>query len=224
MAGPSFVTYVDESGDEGFLFKGLGRGSSVWFVLSAVVTRKHRDLPTVRLVDEMREVLGRTHHSPLHFRRLKHHQRLPYLQRIARARLRAVTVLIHKPSIRQPELFGERYRLYFYAARLLLERVSWLCRDHSHRDDSGDGSTQLFFSNRAGMSYEEMRVYLDKLQRRSRTGEDIRIDWSVVRPDQLRAVAHESLLTVRGPGGPSRRASRPGRPRRRRSRRARPGG
>ena len=33
----SFVGYVDESGDEGFKFTA---GSSAWFVLSAVITRK----------------------------------------------------------------------------------------------------------------------------------------------------------------------------------------
>ena len=33
----SFVVYVDESGDEGFVFNGDGSGSSRWFVLSAAV-------------------------------------------------------------------------------------------------------------------------------------------------------------------------------------------
>jgi len=37
----SFVVYVDESGDDGFSF---GQGSPELFVLSAVVTRKTKDL------------------------------------------------------------------------------------------------------------------------------------------------------------------------------------
>ncbi len=36
----SFIAYIDESGDEGFHFKDDGRGSSRWFVLSAVVFRR----------------------------------------------------------------------------------------------------------------------------------------------------------------------------------------
>ena len=53
---PTFVVYIDESGDEGFSF---GRGSSEWFVLSGVITRKAHDLETVKLVDKVRARLGK---------------------------------------------------------------------------------------------------------------------------------------------------------------------
>src|SRR6266496_2764834 len=121
------MVYIDESGDEGFLF---GKGSSTWFVLSGVVTQKTTDLNTVKLVDTVRTTLGRKDQEPLHFRNLKHEHRLPFLHQIAQADLKTVSVLIHKPSIRNVELFQQKYRLYFYAARLLLERISWYCRDH----------------------------------------------------------------------------------------------
>lgn len=49
---PTFIAYVDESGDEGFSF---GRGSSDWFVLAAVITKQNNDLETVKLVDRVRE-------------------------------------------------------------------------------------------------------------------------------------------------------------------------
>ncbi|HUT73818.1 MAG TPA: DUF3800 domain-containing protein [Armatimonadota bacterium] len=78
----TFVVYVDESGDEGFSF---GRGSSDWFVLAAVVTRKARDLQVVKLVDRARRQLGKPDKKPLHFRDLKHEQRLPYVAEIADA-------------------------------------------------------------------------------------------------------------------------------------------
>jgi hypothetical protein len=38
-----FRVYIDESGDEGFKFDQPGKGSSRWFVLSAVVTREEND-------------------------------------------------------------------------------------------------------------------------------------------------------------------------------------
>ena len=38
---PSFIAYVDESGDEGFVFNADGSGSSRWFVLSAAVIRAY---------------------------------------------------------------------------------------------------------------------------------------------------------------------------------------
>ena len=181
--GPTFAVYVDESGDEGFRF---GSGSSEWFVLSAVVIRRAFELDTVKLVDDVRSLLGRPDRKPLHFRDLRHEHRLPFVDRISKANLRAVNVLVHKPSIKEPEKFQERYHLYFYATRYLLERVSWYCRDHRTPHDPGDGSARIVFSNRSSMSYDEMRDYFSCLQ--ARTGLfDIRIDWSVIKPEQIEA-------------------------------------
>ncbi|MEP7292802.1 MAG: DUF3800 domain-containing protein, partial [Chloroflexota bacterium] len=172
----SFVVYIDESGDEGFVFN-EGQGSSHWFVLSAVITRKTTDLETVKLVDSVRQKLKRPDKEPLHFRKLKHEQRLPFVDEIAHAPLRVVSVLIHKPSIREQDNFRERFRLYFYGTRYLLERISWCCRDHRLTDDTGDGSAEIIFSNRGGMSYDELRDYIDKLKDQ----DNVTIDWSVVR-------------------------------------------
>jgi hypothetical protein len=103
---------------------------------------------------------------------------------IANADLQTVSVLIHKPSLKEPEKFRERYRLYFYCVRLLLERVSWYCRDHRRRDDAGDGSAKVAFSNRSGMSYKELREYVAYLK--ERTGPlGVRVDWSVILPSQI---------------------------------------
>ena len=179
----TFVVYIDESGDEGF---SLGGGSSDWFVLSAVITRKAHDLETVKLVDGVRTQLGKPEKKPLHFRDIKHEQRLPYVQAIAKADLRTVSVLVHKPSLKEPEKFRERYRLYFYSVRYLLERVSWYCRDHRNPHDAGDGCAELVFSNRAEMSYTDMKDYLKLL--REQTGFfDARVDWSVINPDLISA-------------------------------------
>ena len=192
---PSFVVYVDESGDEGFAFKGPRFGSSHWFVLSAVVTRKHLDLATVKLVDEVRQQLGYRPRKAMHFSKMKHEHRLPYIQHIATAtaKIRTVTVLVHKPSITEAEKFMERNRLYYYTTRLLLERVSWLCRDNRRASDPGDGSAEVIFSNRSGTSYPEMKVYFELLQQRSKL-DDVRIDWNVVKTDQVQAINHEARM------------------------------
>src|SRR5215469_17796381 len=94
-----FVAYIDESGDEGFNF---GKGSTEWFVLSAVVVRSSLDLQTVKLLDTVRATLGVAPKKGLHFRDLKHQQRLPYVHAIANATVCATSVLVHKRSIRDP--------------------------------------------------------------------------------------------------------------------------
>lgn len=179
----SFVIYVDESGDEGFSFD---RGSSEWFVLSAVVTRKDTDLATVKLVDTVRAKLGKPPKKPLHFRDLRHEHRVPFIAEIARARLRTISVLVHKPSLGEPEKFDQRYRLYFYSIRHLLERASWLCRDHTQTGDSGDGSADVVLSNRSGMSYKEMRDYLELLRSTSEA-RGVTIHWNAIKADQISA-------------------------------------
>ena len=186
----SFVVYIDESGDEGFFFE---RGSPAWFVLSAVVTRKAHDLETVKLVDTVRAKLGRPPRYVLHFRKLHHEHRLPFVEEIARARLRTVTVLVHKPSVKEPETFRARNRLYFYAVRLLLERVSWLCRDARLRDDPGDGSAEIYFSNRSGLSYEDLKGYLAHLEA-NRDEFGVRIAPGVIRTTRVTSRTPDKLM------------------------------
>lgn len=174
----SFVVYVDESGDEGFAW---GRGSSEWFVLSAVITRKHEDLQTVKLVDRIRQLLKRPDHKPLHFRDLRHEHRVPFIAEIARSPLWTANLLVHKPSIADPGLFLGGSRLYFEAVHLLLERVSRCCRRAWPEDGTGgDGTAEVLFSNRSGMSYEELKVSLQVFEEQTE-------DRPVIRCDQVSA-------------------------------------
>jgi hypothetical protein len=180
---PTFIAYIDESGDEGFAFE---RGSSEWFVLSAVVLRAATELETVKLLDEVKALLGRQPNKPLHFRTLEHHQRVAFVERLATARMRCVSICVHKPSLHDPESFRQKYRLYFYAARFLLERLSWYCREIRHPRDTGDGSVRIVFSNRRNMSYAAFGEYLDVLRGKA----DDAIDWNVVRREQIEARGH----------------------------------
>ncbi|UYC12842.1 DUF3800 domain-containing protein [Xanthomonas sp. CFBP 8445] len=185
----AFNVYIDESGDEGFRFKEENRGSSRWFALAAVITRAESDLETVKLVDQVRERLRKHQRADLHFRDLRHEQRLPYLQQIAAARLRVVSVLIHKPSL-DADAYSEKGRLYNYATRLLLERVSWLCRDR--RTDPAHVA-RLIFSNRSNMSYAELCTYLDRLKQHS-TEWDVRIDWTSVNCRDVKIFEHSKRM------------------------------
>jgi hypothetical protein len=83
--------------------------------------------------------------------------------------------------------------LYRYATRLLLERVSWLVREH-RRPDEGDGFTDVIFSNRSNMSYEDIRSYMRLLRSQSASHpQTVQIDSSAIDPDRIRAVEHSKL-------------------------------
>lgn len=191
---PSFVVYIDESGDEGFVFNTDGSGSSRWFVLSAAVIRKANDLQMVSCLKDVRAVLGKPPKTPLHFVDLKHEQRVPYIRRVGDLPIRTVSVLIYKPLISEPEKFqNTKYLLYRYATRMLLERVSWLCRDRRQAGE-GDRFAEIIFSNRSNMSYDDIRNYLRLLIRQH--GDDpqkVQIDPTVITPERIRSVEHSKL-------------------------------
>ncbi len=188
----SFKVYIDESGDEGFCFD---KGSPEWFVLSAVITRSICDIETVKLVDEARVALKKEARSNLHFQKLNHGQKVAYVDRIAKARLRAVSIMVHKPSLTNVEWFRGKNNLYNYAGRYLLERVSWLCRDYTNKKDADDGSAHVTFSNRSGMSYAQFKTYLEHLRK---VGDDgigrVNIEWKVIKPDQIEAIQHHKRM------------------------------
>ena len=184
----SFVAYVDEAGDEGFRFRSSPtvQGSSDWFVLSAFITRKKTDLLTVKMIDQVRSEFGLPPKKHVHWKKLKHQQKVRYAQMMATLQARIVSACVHKPSLLEPEKFRERYRLYFYAVRHLLERVSWLARErHDAAKWGGDGTVEVLFSNRQGMSYEELRNYLRLLQTRKEAGQDVRIEFALVPQDSI---------------------------------------
>ena len=184
----SFRAYIDESGDEGFKFRKSSNeeASSDWFVLAAFVTRKAADLQTVKIIDQVRAEFQLPPRKHLHWKDLKHLQKVRYAQIIAGLQARVIAVCVHKPSLLEPETFWEGYRLYFYAVRYLLERISWLARDrHDPVKWGGDGTMELIFSNRQGMPYSEMREYLHRLEEHKEKGQDIRIEFEKVQVGRL---------------------------------------
>jgi len=186
-----FVAYIDEAGDEGFKFLDGERGSSRWFVLSATVVRKVNDLQMVETAKEARRILNKAEKFVLHFRDLKHEQRVPLVRIIATAPIRTVNILIQKPFIKNPETFQqEAHKLYRYATRLLLERVSWVCRNYAK---DGQCKADLIFSNRSAMSYSDLRLYLNRLLIQSNHSSDISIDWDAIAAERVRAVNHDKL-------------------------------
>jgi hypothetical protein len=148
----------------------------------------------VSCLKDVRGVLGKAPKTPLHFVDLKHEQRVPYIRRVGELPIRTVNVLIHKPLIAEPEKFqNSKYRLYRYATRMLLERVSWLCRDHRTAGE-GDGFAEIIFSNRSNMSYDDIRNYLRLLLKQSENNpQQVQIDRTVIDPDRISSVEHSKL-------------------------------
>jgi hypothetical protein len=188
----SYQVFIDESGDEGFKFLPDERGSSRWFVLSATIFRKSNQLAPVDATKEIKQVLKKGPKDVLHFRDLTHEKRIACVSTLAKHAFRTVSVASYKPDIPDPERYqANKYLLYRYLTRILLERVSWLCRDNV-KPGEGDGSAELIFSDRSAMSYEDIRAYINLLKTQTST-QNIQIHWPAINPENIRAVQHAKL-------------------------------
>jgi len=175
MSG-TFRCYIDESGCEGFAFD---RGSSEWFILTGLFVRKEDDLSVTSIVDKVRAFLQKAPKKHIHWKDLKHEQKVYYIGEIAKTSIKVVSVCINKREITNVENFQQKNRLYFYATRYLLERLSWIARDdYQPNSDTGNGSIDFTFSNRSNISYKELNNYMNLLERMSEVEFDIRIEWT----------------------------------------------
>lgn len=189
----TYLAFIDESGDDGlgkpFRQIGRGGGSSRWLVISACVFRNSMSLEAVRWRDEINSIMPDKKRRELHFAKLNHGQKLAAVNSLAKRPVRAVSVLANKEII-PPGVYKEKNQLYFYMTRYLIERISWLCRDHRPSAPEGDGRVAITFSRRGGMQYDSFRSYLRQLK--SNQGADIRIHWPVIDIDSVSARDHSS--------------------------------
>lgn len=190
----SFIAYIDESGDDGLggRYKMLGQqgGSSNWLGIGATIWRTSRDLDMVNCAQEILGKLPKSKkRSGLHFKALRHEQRVMAISTLAKEPFRTSAVFAYKPII--PEgIYTERNRLYHYMTRYLIERLSWICRDFRRYVPEGDGRLKIVFSRRGGMDYDDFQQYLQLLKDMS--DPTVRIHWPVVDIEAVQAHDHGS--------------------------------
>lgn len=185
---PAFTAYIDESGDQGFEFRDPEyMGSSRWFIISAVVTKTSQKTLLRNSLSDLRSELNMQSNQIIHFSKLNHAQRVLATKRISRMPIRVVSVLVHKPELNNPEKFkDEGYRLYFFTLRLLLERISWLCRDSEQ-----DGRCKLIFEHCKSLKYDDLHDYIQKLKEKP-----TKIDWESLRTDKLFVENKKSIAAL----------------------------
>jgi len=186
----TFIAYIDESGDDGlrkYREPGSHGGASKWLVISALVIRLQKDLESVSWRDSITAKMPEKRKRNLHFAELNHGQKLLTAKHLAEFPVRGISVLSHKPTI-QDGVYTEKNQLYFYVARYLIERISWLCRDYRPKAPEGDGRVKIVFSRRGGMQYGDFRDYMMRL--RGNIDEDIRIHWPVIDIEGIAAQDH----------------------------------
>lgn len=151
-----FRAYIDESGDEGFVWRPNGTGSTKWFIMGAVVVESKHDQELAKSVNRIKARLGLPPQKPLHWKdRRDHGQRKVIIQEICDKPFTRMFVGVYKPDITSAKLKTPP-ALYLYVTRYLLERVSWFV------DDQG-GRVDCIFEHRSNLSYPQLRAYIQSL-------------------------------------------------------------
>lgn len=186
-----FVAYIDEAGDEGFgkLSAGPVGGQSRWLVLGACMAHREDDLQFPIWRDRILSRFPKHKSRDLHFRDLKHAQKIVVCQEIAKLPVSASLVCSHKvtiPGTKWEKVFKQKQYLYNYLIRWLLERVTAYCAAYGP-----ECSVKVIFSRRAGTDYKTMRDYLALMRDGHEVIRPVRsIVWRVLEVDKIAVENH----------------------------------
>ncbi len=193
-----FVAYVDEAGDEGFGKLGTGEktAQSKWFAIGAMVVQdtEDRNLPSWR--NEIVDFFPRKKSRDLHFRDLKHEQRVQACRILATKPAGACVVVSNKVTLLshpKKDIFKQKQYLYNYLTRFLLERITEACAQKARVEHRDKAHLTVVFSRRRGTDYQAMKQYLEFMRDGKELIRPVRsIDWSVLDPADI-AVENHSI-------------------------------
>jgi hypothetical protein len=186
-----FVAYIDEAGDEGFgkLSAGPIGGQSRWLLLGACMAHREDDLKFPIWRDRILSRFPKHKARDLHFRDLKHAQKVVVCQEIAKLPVSACLVCSHKatiPGTKWEAVFKKKQYLYNYLIRWLLERVTDYCAAYGP-----EVSVKVIFSRRTGTDYQIMRDYLALMRDGRELIRPVRsIVWRVLDIDKIAVENH----------------------------------
>lgn len=149
-----FNCYIDEAGDDGFKLAG---GSSRWFVVGAVLVDRADDLAASKCIDRIKKRLSITPQAPVHWRKLQHPKRRVILDEVKAEPFTVCLVAIDKQSVNASSPLTQQGATYFYALRLVLERVTWFVAE-------AGGRVSITLSHRTRVSYPDLAAYMKRLR------------------------------------------------------------
>lgn len=155
----NYNVYIDEAGDEGFKFEcNSGRGSSKFFVLSAIIVKKELDQQLASIVNELKKILKYQQKdilAPLHFCKMSHDKRkvcVNYLEKFKD--FTTISVVFQKEILKEP--LKVKSVLYNYACKILLEKVTIFLK-------SKKAKANFIFEHRRNTHYDELTTYMHKV-------------------------------------------------------------
>ena len=154
----SYNVYIDEAGDEGFKFEcNLGRGSSKFFILAAIIVKQELDQKLASIVNDLKKILKYQEKdilSPLHFYKMSHEKRKVCVNQLKQFKdFTIISVVFQKESLKEP--LKVKSVLYNYACKILLEKVSIFLK-------ANNAKANFIFEHRRNTHYDELETYMRK--------------------------------------------------------------
>jgi hypothetical protein len=146
--------YIDETGDDG-----IDTGGTRWLILGAIIIPEQYDLKASEVVPRIKKGLKRDPKHPLRWSKIRSHDKRLYIcSELLTEDWAFSCVATDKthPYVLESPGFRDKWNLFFYSIRLLLERLSWYARDN-------DGEKATLTFERRNMSYDALGRYLQKL-------------------------------------------------------------
>lgn len=141
-----YNVYIDESGDEG-----IHKGSK-YFILTAVIVEKEKDLEISKSIDEIKSNLELNKKTQLHWNSIKGKpNKLMVLNTIAKNDITIIHVIIDTYSIK----FIQSNRIYFYFSGYLYERICWFM-------NYKNGKANIIISTRGQLKKSDLLNYISK--------------------------------------------------------------
>lgn len=197
--GMNFTAYIDEAGDEGISKlrdkqNGVANGQSRWLILGGILVSDETDKGLPKLRDDIVALFQNKKSRDLHFRELKHEQKVAAVDAVAEARLGVSCVCSCKSTLldggKFEALYQQKGHLYNYLTRFLLERLTTAVARQGAKLDVA-AKLKVVFSRRMNTDYHAMREYLTLLRDGKEKIQPVRsIDWSVFSPDDIRVENH----------------------------------
>ena len=140
-----FNVYIDESGDEG-----INKGSK-YFILTALIVSKEKDLETSKKVDEIKTNLEIDIKKQLHWKLLKGApNKLMIMHYVSKMDVNIINVIVNTSEMK----YINSSNIYFYFSGYLYERICWYMNDMN-------GIANINISSRGNLSKKKLIDYLN---------------------------------------------------------------
>lgn len=165
-----YNVYIDESGDEG-----IRRGSK-YFILTAIIVSKEKDLGISKSVDKIKENLELDIKQQLHWKLIKGYPNKEMIMCIVGdLDLKIINIIIDTTCI---NLIPSN-NIYNYFSGYLYERICWLMNEYN-------GKANINISSRGNLSKKELNEYLNSKNHKKFNIDNNRINKIKIIPNERR--------------------------------------